>query len=139
MEFDKSRVYTALNADELKVGSKIILADNLSFLKERVTHDAEYVTTLANVRREDYASRFIGADNGAAYTLAYLVSEPEKKKLKWTDLKRGDWIKEKGGSIERMVVAINTDETVLTHICAAGSWLADTYLVEWEKVEDEAE
>lgn len=27
MEFDKSRVYTALNADELKVGSQVIVGD----------------------------------------------------------------------------------------------------------------
>lgn len=36
MEFDKSKVYTALNADELKVGSKIIFADDLSSLQSRV-------------------------------------------------------------------------------------------------------
>lgn len=28
MEFDKSRVYTALNADELKIGSKCVFADD---------------------------------------------------------------------------------------------------------------
>ena len=36
MEFDKSRVYTALNADELKIGSKVILGNTLSELKEAV-------------------------------------------------------------------------------------------------------
>lgn len=29
MEFDKSRVYTAVNADELKIGSKCIFADTI--------------------------------------------------------------------------------------------------------------
>ena len=29
MEFDKSKVYTALNADELEVGSMVIVADSL--------------------------------------------------------------------------------------------------------------
>ena len=29
MEFDKNRVYTALNADELKVGSTVIVANDL--------------------------------------------------------------------------------------------------------------
>ena len=29
MEFDKSRVYTALNADELKVGSQVIVGDSV--------------------------------------------------------------------------------------------------------------
>ena len=32
MEFDKSRVYTALNADELKVGCKVIIADDIASL-----------------------------------------------------------------------------------------------------------
>jgi len=30
MEFDKSKVYTAVNADELKVGSQVICADDLA-------------------------------------------------------------------------------------------------------------
>ena len=29
MEFDIERCYSAINADELKIGSKVILADNL--------------------------------------------------------------------------------------------------------------
>lgn len=33
MEFDKSRVYSTLNADELKVGSKVIVAETLTHLK----------------------------------------------------------------------------------------------------------
>ena len=47
MEFDKSRVYTALNADELKVGSKVIVADSLQGLKDRVNKaasDDEYIS-----------------------------------------------------------------------------------------------
>ena len=36
MEFDKSRVYTIVNADELKVGSKVIVADSLGLLKRLV-------------------------------------------------------------------------------------------------------
>ena len=36
MKFDKSRVYTALNADELKVGSKVIVADSVRALKNAV-------------------------------------------------------------------------------------------------------
>jgi len=34
MEFDKSKVYTTLNADELKIGSKVIVADDLGTLKQ---------------------------------------------------------------------------------------------------------
>ena len=47
MEFDKSRVFTTVNADELKVGSKVIVADNLASLKRRVAvyyNDKEFTT-----------------------------------------------------------------------------------------------
>lgn len=40
MEFDKSRVYTAVNADELKIGSKCIFADTLGALSAKVTSKA---------------------------------------------------------------------------------------------------
>ena len=36
MEFDKTRVYTALNADELKVGSRVIIGNTIEELKNRV-------------------------------------------------------------------------------------------------------
>lgn len=36
MKFDKSRVYTALNADELPIGSVCIYADTLRELCKRV-------------------------------------------------------------------------------------------------------
>lgn len=33
MEFDKNKVYTALNADEVKVGSEVIVANSPASLK----------------------------------------------------------------------------------------------------------
>ncbi|MGF7108213.1 hypothetical protein [Treponema pedis] len=36
MKFDKSRVYTALNAEELPIGSKCIFADSVKELKEGI-------------------------------------------------------------------------------------------------------
>ena len=36
MEFDKSKIYTAANADELKIGSKVVVADTLEDLKQCV-------------------------------------------------------------------------------------------------------
>ena len=59
MEFDKSRVYTALNADELKVGSEVFLADNIGFLKKLVKDDA-VTTNLVRVLGEETNSRFEG-------------------------------------------------------------------------------
>ena len=73
MEFDKSRVYTALNADELKPGDKVIVADDLSTLKEKVKK-GEDIETIREIYSEDCQERF---DVEIRYTLAYLV---ERKK-----------------------------------------------------------
>ena len=89
MDFDKSRVYTALNADELKIGSKILVAYDLATLKNLVEHISDVSDiftlqyTLIGVHDETYAERF-KIEYGGTYALAYLLSE---SKLKWTDLK----------------------------------------------------
>lgn len=136
MEFDKSRVYTALNADELKVGSRVIVADTLSGLKQAV--EEETIRTLKSVSGENYGCRFL-ASNGVGYFLAYLVSEPEpkEKKLKWTDLKIGDVIRSKTYDREYMVIGIDRHSNN-DHICTSLIWITDEALAdEWEKVENE--
>ena len=46
MEFDRSRVYTALNADEVKPGSKVFVADSLAALKLKVKENGELIEGL---------------------------------------------------------------------------------------------
>lgn len=130
MEFDKSRVYTALNADELKVGSKIIVADTIDELKQYVEHDCDTII-ITNIMPEYYAGRF-NSDN-KNYNLAYLVSEPEEKKLKWTDLKIGDIISD--GGIFYMITGIDTRSDTHSHVHFSGEWRNDYELEDWEKVE----
>lgn len=70
MEFDKSRCYTSLNADELRAGDKVIVADRLSDLKILIQENA--IRTLKKVKGEDKGYRFdVGV--GIPYALAYLV------------------------------------------------------------------
>ena len=78
MEFDKSRVYTALNADELKVGSKVLLADDLRELKRLVENDV-IPDTLEFVRAETYQFRFL---SGTDFALAYLIAPPAEPEYK---------------------------------------------------------
>lgn len=74
MEFDKSKVYTMLNADELKAGSRVIVGDNLAELKECVLkHRLSKI--IKKVEPEDDEHRFL-CDDSFHYALAYLVSEP---------------------------------------------------------------
>jgi len=78
MEFDKLRVYTALNADELKVRSKVLLADDLSELKRLVENDV-IPDTLEFVRAETYQFRFLSETD---FALAYLIAPPAEPKYK---------------------------------------------------------
>lgn len=81
MEFLKERCYTALNADELKVGSKIIVADDLNSLQLRVTEakdeKCKWIDMLDSVWGTSSKDRFQIVEGGR-FNLAYLVSEPEK-------------------------------------------------------------
>lgn len=80
MIFDKSKVYTALNADELKVGSKVILANYLESLKDQVESNSypTYIQELKCVMGTSSTNRFKAGEK--VYNLAYLISEPEKSR-----------------------------------------------------------
>ena len=77
MEFDKTRVYTALNADEVKVGSKGYFADSINDLKKKV-NDGNELLTLTKICEEEAATRF-SVSPISSYILFYLVEEPEEK------------------------------------------------------------
>lgn len=132
MEFDINRVYTAKDADEVKVGSKVICSDTLYDLKNKVeSGDIDYQHQLSSVEEEARQNRFNVSD--VMFNLCYLVSEPEEKKLKWTDLKLGDVIKQ--GTISYVVTGIDTDPSTNKHIHTDGIWCLDSELEKWEKVE----
>ena len=76
MEFDKSRVFTALNADELRAGDKVIVADQLSVLKQRVQEGKkESAVVLQKINGEDWGRRF--GFKMSDFALAYLVERKE--------------------------------------------------------------
>lgn len=133
MEFDKSRVYTAVNAEELKVGSKAICADYLQNLKENVELGIN-VYTITRIMDEHCISRFERSDD-TRWNLAYLISEPEEKVLKWTDLKVGDVIRHKESGVEYMITGMDK-RNKSGHCYFAEAWFSDSFLEEYEKVED---
>ena len=77
MEFQRERVYTALNADELRAGDKVIVANTLAELRKSVEENCiADVVTLKEVHGEDCLSRFITSEGW--YPLAYLyVRKPQ--------------------------------------------------------------
>lgn len=82
MTFDKSKVYTALNADDLQAGSLCFFANCLDDLMGAVKSGKK-----AQARRFtkafacDYVARFCD-DCGSNFVLAYLVEPPTEKKYK---------------------------------------------------------
>ena len=130
MEFDKSKVYSAKEADELKIGSKIIVADTYGDLKQSVLNDEE--TKILTEILDEYTQYRFKTSDEVFYALAYLVSEPAK--LKWTDLKLGDVITR--DKLKFMVTGIDS-EVDECHVFAGDVWLDDEELAEWEKVEND--
>lgn len=66
----------------------------------------------------------------------YLISEPEEKKLKWTDLKLGDVIKQKYSTISYLVTGIDSEGGSGSHILVGKTWIEDASLCNWIKVEE---
>ena len=85
MEFDKSRVYTALNADELKIGSKCVFADDLRELRRLVSIEDTSQVLIA-IKGESYKYRFEQAKadcmGDTLFALAYLIEPPAEPKCK---------------------------------------------------------
>jgi hypothetical protein len=138
MEFDIERCYSAINADELKIGSKVILADNLWDLKTRVSEE-NCITILTEINQSYNFERFVD-DSHKSYVLAYLVELPKEKVLKWTDLKIGDIIRQKDDArknISFMVLGIDDDKETESHILVHPYWINDKELMNWEKVKYE--
>ena len=82
MEFDKSRVYTAVNADELRVGSKCIFADTVKALRKKVQADdyAQYVQPFIRLHDNGYDVQFLA--DCYTYNYAYLIEPPAEPKYK---------------------------------------------------------
>lgn len=130
MEFDKSKVYTAVNADELKVGSKVVCANTIKDLKRKVAENE--IIGINGIKDDCYENRFTAWFDDD-YALAYLVSEPEEKKLKWTDLKIGDVIRNKElPFIKHLITGIDEGAG---QVFFCDSWTKNDELEEWEKVE----
>ena len=117
-----------VNAEELKVGSKVIVAPAFKTLKEAVKVNKEPIE-LRNVLPPECIARFEGSDN-SLYHLVYLVEEPDV--LKWTDLKVGDTVQRKGATA--MVTMINVDNDMHVHINSCP--MSDEGLKQWRKVND---
>lgn len=79
MGFDGSRVYTALTADMLPKGSKVIVSDDLAGLKEQVEASCRFTDYIDFIGSESEAGRFHVVNDGEkGWAFAYLLSKPKE-------------------------------------------------------------
>lgn len=135
MEFNKAKVFTALNADEIKIGSKGYFADTLENLKDVVEHEhSGYYGKLVEIKNESYECRFSLNDN-YNYSLFYLVEDrkEEFRPYKNTDemvedfMKRFNvnvppyampliWVKTKGADKKYLIVRFASALTICHNV-----------------------
>ena len=119
MEFDKSRVYTALNADELPIGSRCVFADTIHDLRKKVESDSvqRSVYVLRSICDSSKMERFEEDDN-AVFLLAYLIEPPVEPKYKPFESvdkameaikQHGGWVKDKKNNVQLLVVGFDDD------------------------------
>ncbi len=120
MKFDKSCVYTALNADELKVGSKCFFADTIQDLRIKVQSEGVDggVEELTGLYGDDSVARFRSFD--CAYIYAYLIDLLKENKYRPFESveeamkaikKHGDWIIQRDSGMQFIVFA--TDRKII--------------------------
>ncbi len=85
MQFDKTKVFTALTADLLEPGDQVICADNMSDLKAFVTEakGKKDICVIEAIADEGESERF-KLVNDIHYALAYLVNKVEYRPFKDT-------------------------------------------------------
>ena len=122
MEFDKSRVYTAVNANELKVGSRCLFSDTVRGLRRKVEEEgcANRVETFYRLQNKGGDDLFVG--NNYAYCYAYLIEPPAEPKykpfsnmenIKKASVKCKGFIKTKQGAQEGIIIGISFDNRVI--------------------------
>ena len=75
MDLDRKRIYTSVNAGELEPGDKVIVANNIGQLIDKVKQD--YPVKEINGYADGYKERRFLVNDGFSYALAYLVERKE--------------------------------------------------------------
>ena len=113
MEFDKSRVFSAVNADELPIGSKCIFADTVKALRKKVQADdyTQYVQSFIRLHDNSGDVQFLA--DCYLYNYAYLVEPPAGAKYRPFESvesamdaikKHGGWVKKRSSGVPYILV-----------------------------------
>ena len=135
MEFDKSRVYTAVNAEDLPIGSKCIFADSLYDLRTKVQGKRykDFISTLKRINNDCYINIFDGGD--FSYNLAYLIELPAEPKYKPFESvekameaikKHGGWVRDRTTDDLKLITSIGKISDSVDSIGVGGSYYTFT-------------
>ena len=105
MEFDKSRVFSAVNAEDLPIGSRCIFADTLGALSAKVQSEEykDFITILKRIYNDGFYNHFDTGDD--LFCFAYLIESSSKpmykpfssvEKAMEVIMKHGGWVKRLG-------------------------------------------
>ena len=81
MKFVKNNIYTAVNANKLKKGDKVVVADDLRNLE--IKFKANRINEIKEINTDECACRFTIINNLGTekyYALAYLIEKADKPK-----------------------------------------------------------
>ena len=135
MEFYKSRVYTAVNADELPIGSKCIFADTVKALRKKVQADeyAQYVQPFIRLHDNGGDVQFLA--DCYTYAYAYLIEparEPKYKPFESVEKAmeaikaHGGWVKDKTTDDLKLITSIGKISDSVGSIGVGGSYYTFT-------------
>ena len=136
MEFNKNRIYTAVNADELKIGSTVYVSDNMYYLKKCVEESLES-SILTSILSEKEPKRFC-ISNNEKWQLVYLIEPPDEPKYKpFKDIdkameaikKHGGWVKEKISGDLKLISCIGKISDSMLSICVGSTYFTSTTLL----------
>lgn len=133
MEFDNTRVYTVVNAEDLPIGSKCIFANNVFTLKDHVRNNYP-AEILISVCSETITERF-NSDSDEFYSLAYLIEPPAEPKYEPFESvekameaisKHGGWAKDKTTDDLKLITSIGKISDSVASIGVGGSYYTFT-------------
>lgn len=138
MKFDKSKIYTAANAEDLPVCSFCVFADTMKELQQRVNRDCA-VHELEDILDQGKEARFV-ANDGVHYALAYFVECNGAQAYKAFDNvgqamyainNHGGWVKNRAGVlllVTGYVPDLSSVESPDEVIRIADRWVSLEYL-----------
>lgn len=147
MEFDKSKVFTAVNADDLPLRSLCIFANTVESLRKAVQHEAgvtgDSEKEFVGLHNNGGDDRFVAG--GYTYNYAYLIKLPitspykpfKRENILDAVQQHGMWVKEKiSGDLALVSGITNLSNGLLTIRLGSSYYTAETFLNDFVFADD---